>query len=151
MTSMHSDAVAPSGLGRPIPVPVHWDREFWKLAAEGILSAQHCLTCGHLQHYPRPACGRCLSQKRTWQHLSGRGEVYSFTLVRRPMDPTFGDEAPFVLLDVLLEEGIRLLSRLVDESQAADLAIGDRLIVEFHEVADALHLPYFRVEDQSRG
>src|SRR5699024_1768175 len=111
---------------RPVPTPVHWDREFWALASRGILGAQRCTSGGHLQHDRRPACARCLSQERSWQHLNGRGRVYSFTIVRRPMDPGFGDEVPFALLDVLLDEGLRLLSRLADESQAAHLAIGDR-------------------------
>ncbi|CAN5201870.1 Zn-ribbon domain-containing OB-fold protein [soil metagenome] len=128
---------------KPVPTQVHWDREFWNLSAQGILSAQRCRDCGHLQHYPRPACGKCLSSDRTWQHLSGRGVVYSFTVVRRPFTPGFDSEAPFVLLDVQLEEGIRMLSRLADESQAPYLAIGDSLEVVFHQTENELYLPYF--------
>lgn len=130
-------------MSKPVPTPVHWDLGFWDLAAQGILSAQHCRNCGHLQHYPRPACVVCLSDDREWQHLSGRGEIFSFTIVRRPIDPSFGPEAPFALIDVLLEEGIRLLSRLADESHAADLAIGDPVCVVFRETENGLHLPYF--------
>jgi hypothetical protein len=130
-------------MAKPVPTPVHWDREFWNLAAQGVLSAQRCLDCGHLQHYPRPACGKCLSSNRTWQHLSGRGTVYSFTVVRRPFTPGFDDETPFVLLDVLLDEDLRLLSRLADEGQANGLGIGDHLEVVFHKTDNDLYLPYF--------
>jgi uncharacterized OB-fold protein len=64
-------------------------------------------------------------------------------VVRRPFTPGFDDQSPFVLLDVLLDEGLRLLSRLTDESQAESLGIGDRLRVSFQQIENGLHLPYF--------
>ncbi len=131
---------------RPTPVPVHWDREFWELAGQGILGAQECLDCGHLQHYPRPVCVNCLSRNRTWRRLSGRGRVYSFTTVRRPENRAFASEAPFTLIDVDLDEGLRLVSRLADETQAPALAIGDTVTAVFRPVGDgSLKLPYFTV------
>jgi uncharacterized OB-fold protein len=131
------------------PVPVHWDREFWRLTATGVLAAQECLDCGRLQHYPRPACSSCLSLNRTWRALSGRGTVYSFTIVRRPDDPAFAAEAPFVLLDVELAEGLRLVSRLADESHADGLTIGTALTVVFRPVGDgSVSLPYFVVDHE---
>ncbi|MES2169175.1 MAG: Zn-ribbon domain-containing OB-fold protein [Actinomycetota bacterium] len=130
----------------PTPRPVHWDREFWAAAARGILTAQECLDCGHLQHYPRPACANCLSRNRTWRTLSGHGRVYSFTTVRRPENPVFAAEAPFTLLDVDLEEGLRIVSRLADEKEAPGLRIGDGVTAVFRPVGDgSISLPFFTV------
>jgi uncharacterized protein len=130
---------------RPTPKQVPWDREFWQNAAASVLSAQRCRNCGRLQFYPKPVCSNCLSEDLAFEPLSGRGSVYSFTVVRRPADPAFADEAPYVVLDVLLDEGIRMISRLMDESDADGLMLGDRLVAEFKPVGDgSKHLPFFR-------
>jgi uncharacterized OB-fold protein len=136
------------------PRPVHWDEEFWRLSSQGVLSAQRCLECSHLQHYPRPACGRCLSTDRVWHHLSGKGTIYSFTIVRRPAGGSPTGDAPFTLVDVLLDEGIRMLSRLVSEptdSRPADSEphIEDRVSVVFQPAPNGLYLPYFTLRREA--
>ncbi len=130
---------------RPTPATVPWDRDFWTNAARGILSAQRCQDCGRLQHYPKPVCSECLGPNIRFEELSGRGEVYSFTTVRRPELAEFEPEAPYTVVDVLLEEGIRFLSRLADEHDAPGLKLGDKLTAVFKPVGDgSKHLPYFR-------
>ena len=129
---------------RPTPKEVPWDRGFWANSAQGIMSAQRCLDCGRLQYYPKPVCSRCLSRNMVFEPLSGKGTVYSFTTVRRPENPDFVDEAPYTFLDVQLEEGIRLVSRLADERDAEGLAIGDALEVVMKPVGDgSKYLPFF--------
>lgn len=129
---------------RPTPKTVPWDRDFWSNAERGILSAQRCEDCGRLQHYPKPVCSECLGPNIHFEALSGRGTVYSFTTVRRPENPDFEAEAPYTMVDVLLEEGIRFLSRLADEQDAEGLKLGDRLTAVFKPVGDGTkHLPYF--------
>jgi uncharacterized OB-fold protein len=86
-----------------------------------------------------------MSENFVYEPLSGEGSVYSFCVVRRPDNPAFAEEAPYLMLDVQLAEGIRLVSRLADESDAEGLEIGDRLTVEFKPVGDgSKHLPFFR-------
>ncbi|MCA4135386.1 Zn-ribbon domain-containing OB-fold protein [Arthrobacter sp. M4] len=121
------------------PVAVSWDKPFWESAAQGRLVAQQCRDCGRLQHYPRPACIDCLSQSRDWIRLSGRGTVWSFSIVRQVADPAFAGEVPFALVDVELEEGLRITSRLDDTS----VEIGDRVQVTMRAIATGLCLPYF--------
>jgi uncharacterized protein len=128
---------------RPAPSPVHWDRPFWQAAARGVLIAQRCQECGHRQHYPRPACTRCLSQDLGWDELSGRGAVYSHTVVRQPVHASFREEAPYVLADVTLDEGIRLIARVLGAGPG-DVHIGARVIVVF-EPSGQVHLPCFRL------
>lgn len=99
---------------RPQPRPVAWDKGFWELAREGRLGIQECGRCGHRQTYPRPRCLRCSSQRLGWHVSSGRGRLYSFTVVRVPIHPAFRGDAPILLADVELEEGVRMLARLVD-------------------------------------
>ena len=120
--------------------PVPWDAEFWLNTAAGVLSIQHCRDCRRLQHYPRPACSTCLSTDLKFVPVSGRGSVYSFTVVRQPADPAFAGEVPYALVDVLLEEGPRLLSRI--DGGADGLQIGDAVTVTFVR-RDGRALPYF--------
>lgn len=130
---------------RPIPSPVHWDRAFWDAASRGVLVAQRCIECGHRQHYPRPACGNCLSRNRDWDELSGRGTIYSYTVVRQPVHPAFVDAAPYVFVDVALDEGLRMVSTMVGAGPN-DVCIGDRVLVIFRRAGE-VSLPYFVRDD----
>ena len=130
---------------RPTPKTVPWDRDYWANGEKGILSAQRCQDCNRLWYYPKPVCPTCMSENFIYEHLSGAGEIYTFSIVRRPENPSFVDEAPYAFIDVRLDEGIRLLSRLADEADAAYLQIGDRVQAEMLPVGDGTKfLPYFR-------
>jgi uncharacterized OB-fold protein len=132
---------------KPLPSPVHWDAEFWLAAKRGELVAQRCSECRHMQHYPRPACANCWSTDIEWERLSGLGRIHTFTLVRIPQNPAFKDEAPFTLIDVELDEGVRIVSRLAEEP-SEPVAIGARVRVEFVPTADdEVWLPFFRIDD----
>ncbi|MCI0784158.1 MAG: OB-fold domain-containing protein, partial [Chloroflexi bacterium] len=62
---------------------------------------------------PRPYCPRCLSEALTWTAVSGRGRVYTYTIVRRAMHPAFQLEVPYVFAIVELEEGPRVETNVV--------------------------------------
>jgi uncharacterized OB-fold protein len=59
------------------------------------------------------ACPSCLSEDYRWAGASGRGRLYSYSIVHRPVDPARFD-APYVLAVVELDEGPRLLTNIVD-------------------------------------
>jgi uncharacterized OB-fold protein len=127
----------------PAPNAVRWDREFYENAAEGRLVAQECVDCGHLQHYPRPGCQKCLSRNRRWRELSGKGRIYSFTIVHRPASPEFRAEAPYVLADVELAEGVRIVSIVRDVLDLARVCVGADVVVSFRESGQGVSLPFF--------
>jgi uncharacterized protein len=129
-------------MAAPAPSPVRWDRPFWQAAARGVLTAQRCRECGHRQHYPRPACTRCLSGDLQWDELSGRGTVYSYTVVRQPVDASFRDAAPYIFADVALDEGLRMVARIAGAAPG-EVQIGDRVSVVFQPSGE-VYLPYFR-------
>jgi uncharacterized OB-fold protein len=45
--------------------------------------------------------------------VSGGGKVYSFTIVRRAMNPAFAEDVPYVYAIVELDEGPRLMTNIV--------------------------------------
>jgi uncharacterized OB-fold protein len=49
-----------------------------------------------------------------WEPLSGKGAVWSVAVYEHAYHPAFRDELPYVCALVELDEGPRLVSRLVD-------------------------------------
>jgi uncharacterized OB-fold protein len=128
---------------RPLPAPTDLTAPFWQATAQGRLVAQRCLGCGQLRHYPRPMCPACHATDAQWQELSGRGEIYSYTIAHQAFHPFWADRVPYVIATIELEEGVRMVSEL--PSLAPDQAvIGLRVEVAFEPVGDDLHLPVFR-------
>lgn len=85
---------------------------FWDGVERGELLGQRCADCKHLAHPPRPMCPKCHSTRREQIRLSGSGAVYSWVVPRHPAPVGFA-EPPVVAL-IELDEGIRLVSNLVD-------------------------------------
>jgi hypothetical protein len=57
---------------------------------------------------------------------SGRGKLYSYTIVRRAMHPAFQEDLPYVYAIVELEEGPRLTANVVNcplEALRVDMAL----------------------------
>ena len=104
---------------RPYPEPDPETRHFWDAVAAGRLDIQRCRACGQHVFYPRGAvCPHCGGLGLDWVRASGRGTVHSFTVVHRA-PPEFVAEAPYVVALVDLEEGPRMMSRLLGVEPAA--------------------------------
>ncbi|WP_370049877.1 MULTISPECIES: Zn-ribbon domain-containing OB-fold protein [Salipiger] len=71
-----------------------------------------CEACGQPRAYPRPLCPACHSPDTVPFTPSGRGTVYTFTEVHRAPSPAFGEEVPYTIALIDLEEGLRLPGRL---------------------------------------
>jgi len=129
--------------GMPQPLANATALPWWQAAAEHRLVVQRCAACQHLRHPPAPICPECRSDEADWKELSGRGEVYTFTLVHRPL--AAGQDLPFVVAVVSLEggDGIRMISNLVDVAPE-DLAIGMPVELVWEDMSADLAIPRFR-------
>lgn len=99
----------PQGASRPIPRPEMnpETQPFWDAAAAGRFLVKRCLDCGKAHWYPRSLCPFCFSNKTEWQAGSGRGTVYTFSIMRRA-------PVPYAVAYVTLEEGPTMLTNIVD-------------------------------------
>jgi uncharacterized OB-fold protein len=104
----------PGDYTKPLPVPSELSRPYWDGLKEGRLCLQRCRACGEHVFYPRPHCPACLSTELDWVEMSGRGKVYSYTVVRRAMNPAFADDVPYVYAIVELDEGPRVMTNVVN-------------------------------------
>jgi len=118
-------------------------RPFWDAAAEGRLLIQRCNACDQWQYYPRPFCKRCWSEDLEWAEASGKGTIYTFSIVRRNDLPPFGDRVPYVPAIIDLEEGPRMMSEVVDAALES-IEVGQAVVVDFREIDDELKRPVFR-------
>jgi uncharacterized OB-fold protein len=117
---------------------------FWSAAAEHRLVAQRCSACGHLRLPPAPLCPRCRSEEADWKQLSGRGEIYTYTIVHRAI--AAGQSLPFVVAVIALEDagGLRLISNVVG-AQPEEIRIGAPVELVWEDMSAELAIPRFRL------
>jgi uncharacterized protein len=119
---------------------------FWAAAREERLVIQRCADCGTLRYYPRRQCPVCWSDTCEWVQASGRGTIYTWSIVRRAPSPGFQDIVPYAVALIDLDEGVRVLSRLVD-SALEEVRIGASVQVRFEVLDNEVTLPLFTLTD----
>ena len=129
---------------KPLPVIDHDSAPYWEAAHEGRLDIPLCGDCGKHHFYPRAICPHCHSDNLKFDTVSGRGEVHTFTIARRPAGPAFADDVPYVVALIELEEGPRMMSR-VQTDDPESVRIGAKVEVTFVKASDEVTFPYFRM------
>jgi len=124
-------------------------KPFWEALKARRLELQGCEN-GHLRFIPTEICPRCGSQDWTWRQVSGRGKVYTYTVVHRAPTPAYQAEAPYVVAHVELEEGPRMIGNIVG-CQPAEVRIGMPVEVVFEDVSDRWTLYKFRPARTEEG
>jgi uncharacterized protein len=99
---------------KPSPDVFTYTEPFWKGTNEGELRIQVCSSCSNKQWYPKVSCENCGERQFTWVKSSGKGTVYSFTLIREVVmnSPAFEKEIPYALSIVELDEGVRMVAQI---------------------------------------
>ncbi|HYK83891.1 MAG TPA: Zn-ribbon domain-containing OB-fold protein [Ktedonobacteraceae bacterium] len=118
-------------------------RPYWEGLAQGELRIQRCDACARAVFYPRALCPHCFSERLLWIVASGKGTIYSYTVAHQAFGP-FATETPFVVAIVELEEGVRMMTRIVDASRER-ITVGATVQVTFASVGEDFTLPYFRL------
>ncbi len=99
-----------------VSIPPKMDLEsrlFWEYLKKNELRLQKCMECSRLRFPPYPACPYCGAPGGYWVSLSGKGKVYSWIVVNHSVDPRLKEDVPYAVALVEMEEGPRLLGRLV--------------------------------------
>ncbi len=111
---------------------------FWQQTKAGKLTIKACHSCGKVHWYPRTLCPFCMGDTE-WKQASGKGEVYSYSVMQR------GDPNPYCIAYVTLEEGITMMTQIVD-CDLDEVRIGQKVEVVFKPTQgeDAPVIPMFR-------
>jgi uncharacterized OB-fold protein len=128
---------------KPIPKPTPDTAPYWEGTARGELRVQRCNACERAYFYPRPYCPHCSSDDVSWITASGRGRLHTYLISHRPA-PGFGDQVPYAIAVVELEEGPRMMANIVGVENTPDALVLDMpLEVAFEERGDQ-SVPVFR-------
>lgn len=133
----------PSTVARPLPTITEDNAEFWRSTREHAMKLQKCDRCGRFWYYPGPVCHYCGSTRFTWTPVSGRGTIYSYSVLESAKGNPFADDVPIALILVRLEEGPVMMSNLVDDVDGV-LAVELPVSLVYEDVDDELTLPVFR-------
>jgi len=126
----------------PLPALEPESERFWRACRAGRLEITRCRACGWYIHPPRPICPRCQAREVSWEAVSGRATLVSYTVNHQRWMP--GMEVPYTigLVELVEQADLRLTTNLVGCAPDA-VEIGMPVRVTFREVSDEIALPLF--------
>ena len=134
---------------KPLPRGEEFNGEFYQFCKQHELRFQRCRDCGAWRHMPRESCQACGSFNWAWERAAGKGQVFSWTVIHRALHPGFAAELPYAAVVVELEEGVRIVSHVLD-LPVDRLRVGLPVEVVFDDVTPEITLPKFRpLENQT--
>jgi uncharacterized OB-fold protein len=135
---------------KPTPRPSELNAPFWAAAGEHRLVIQRCQACGYFNHPPMPLCDRCSSDDLKFEQVSGRGRIYSYTVMHQKTIAGFADDIPYVTAIVELEEQpLLLLLTNLPGSNGSGIPLGHPVEVQFEASGGQVTLPQFRLAANS--
>ncbi len=123
----------------PIPAPAAeaGTEPFWEGTRNGKLMVKFCQSCRQPHWYPRTLCPFCFGETE-WKTSTGKGTIYSFSVMQR------GNPNPYCIAYVTLEEGVTMMTQIVDCDLDA-IKIGQKVEVVFKSSEGDTHqVPMFR-------
>ena len=78
-----------------------------------------------------------------WKEASGRGTLYTYSIVHVNDLPPFAERVPYVAAMVDLDEGPRVMTN-VEGVPFDELRVGMPVTVEFKPISDDITIPVFR-------
>jgi hypothetical protein len=128
---------------KPLPHIDDLNRPYWEAAKRHELVLQRCDSCGHYRYPAGLSCPACLSDKLRWVKVSGRGTVYTWTVIHQLYHPAFTADLPYAVVAVELAEGPRMNTSLT-ACKIEDIRVGMPVEVVFDDVTEVMTLPRFR-------
>lgn len=146
MSSDTAAAPAADVAVRPVPEVTYLSRAFWTGGSRGELRIQRCSDCQVWQHPPRARCPRCGSAQVEYPAVSGRGKIFTFTIIHHCYRP--GVPLPIVVALVELDEqpGLRITSN-VTGCRPDQVSIDQAVEVVFEEQPGGIFIPLFQPMD----
>jgi uncharacterized OB-fold protein len=129
---------------RIIPERQEHNRAYWTGGVDGVLLIQRCTRCALWVSPPTADCPDC-GGELVATAVSGRGEVFTFTVNHHPFNPTV--PLPYVIAIVQLEEqdDLRIAANIVDcEPDSVHIGMPVQVAFEHQGCGDeAVYAPVF--------
>ncbi|MGE4238991.1 MAG: Zn-ribbon domain-containing OB-fold protein [Ramlibacter sp.] len=130
---------------KPVPREDAESAPFWRAVHEGRFVLPTCGDCGKRHFYPRALCPHCRSLNVKFAPAAGQGTIYSYTVNRQPAGAEFAADVPYVVALVTLDEGPRMLTRIVNTTPEW-VKIGQRVSFVPVRISDDVSLPCFEIQ-----
>lgn len=98
------------------PVADEDSAPFWEALRRHQVLLQKCSNCHEIRFPPMPGCPNCGSGDWEQVTASGRGRIYSWIVVHRPLGTIAEADLPCTLATVELDEGCRVLGRFTGDA-----------------------------------
>ena len=119
--------------------------KFWEGAKKNKLLIQKSTTSKKYFLYSRSFSGVAADEPFEWVESSGKGTIYSFTISHIAGGSEFYvNKTPYIVASILLEEGVRLMSNIVDCDHSI-VKIGKNVKVVFKKLDNDLVFPCFTI------
>jgi uncharacterized protein len=128
---------------KPLPKPSKWSQPFWDNTKKHKLTLKKCKDCGHIDHPPYLYCTNCSSDNSEWVEASGKGKLVAYAVNTYMVPFPFWDDMPYVVAMIELEEGVRMISNIIEYNHN-ELKNGMALEVVFDDVSDEFTLPKWK-------
>jgi len=138
MTEVLNDTLS---VERPAPRHFAFAEPFWEGTREKKLLLQYCRKSGQFQFYPRPVSVFTGTRDLEWREVSGRGEIFSWT-VAHIARPPFTGHTPYAVVTVTLDEGVNVIANLIN-CPLDEVAIGLRVRAAWTPLPDGTNLLLF--------
>jgi len=127
---------------RMVPQATPETKPYWDGLKEGKLMIQRNKATGQAYFPPRPFDPRDPFAEVEWFQASGRGTLATYVISHRPPP---GYEAPFSIAVVELEEGVKMMTNIIDCPQTPEaLQLDMPVELVCHKVNDEITLPLWR-------
>lgn len=135
-------------LTRPLPQTDEYDTEsFWSATTEKALRYRQCANCHTIVFYPRRHCTGCTDGDLEWRSATGRGRIYTYSIVRQSYHPFFRNQVPYVVAWIELDEGPRLISNVIGVKDPGTQVHIDQRVQLVWEEHPTVNIPLFRLAD----
>lgn len=125
--------------------------KFYDYLRENKLATTRCKDCKQLHWPPRVICPNCISDNLEWEEIPTNAKIYSYTVQYAGLPPELSDKAPIVYAMLDFDNGLRLLSAIIDAKEEeiktgleVELTVGN--ITPDHQGRERL-IPYFRLRE----
>jgi len=118
---------------------------YWESAKNNKLMVQYSLDTDEYFLYSKQLTNASNSKNIVWKEVSGKGQIYSFTVVHVPAGPAFKEDTPYIVASIELNEGARIISNILTDN-IDDISIGDKVSVIFEKQDDDFTIPKFKLD-----
>jgi len=127
-----------------VPTTTPETEPFWRAANDSVFLLQKCPDCGKVQYHYRALCSFCWSESIEDYPSSGRGTVWTYSVVYRNSTPGYLEKVPYVVGLVELEGGVKVVTNIIGGDPEV-VTFGTEVEVTFAKTEAGQNIPLFKV------